>query len=181
MKLHRKLKAIRYLALACPAVTLAMAGTASADELDKPRYTMSVIADTAYGQKVLAKDYDVAISKLENSERTGLRSFYAATNLCVAYVKSGDLGNAKTSCDRAVYTIKNAIETDWQAKRDSYTAKVYRTYLALALSNRGVAHAMTGSPELARSDFTNAMKIDTDMREPEINLARLSKEDTPSA
>ena len=66
-------------------------------------------------------------------------------------------------------------------KRDSYKARMYRTFLAVALSNRGVTHAVTGSPELARDDFTSAMKVDTDMREPEVNLARLSNVDSPSA
>jgi hypothetical protein len=104
-----------------------------------------------------------------------------STNLCVAYLKTGDYEGARSSCDRAVATIRNEIDTDRDMKRDWYKARMYRTFLAVALSNRGATRAVTGSPELARDDCTSAMKVDTDIREPEVNLARLSKDDSPSA
>ena len=181
MNVHRKFTKSRSLGLACSVLAISVCGTAVAGRLDEPHYTMSIIVDAVYGNKVLSKDYDVVISRLESSERDGIRSFYASTNLCVAYLKTGDYEGAKSSCDRAVSTIRNEIDTDRDMKRDSYKARMYRTFLAVALSNRGVTHAVTGSPELARDDFTSAMKVDTDMREPEVNLARLSNVDSPSA
>lgn len=181
MSASRKLNMSRSFALVCSTVAIAVSGTAVAGTLEDPHYTMSIIADAAYGHKVLSEDYGVVISRLEGSERDGIRSFYQSTNLCVAYLKSGDYESAKSSCDRAVSTIRNEIDTDRELKRDSYKARMYRTFLAVALSNRGVTRAVTGSPELARDDFTSAMKVDTNIREPEVNLARLSKDDSPNA
>lgn len=144
-------------------------------------YTVAVISDAAHGSKVLAKRYEAAISRLERANLRGIDAFYAATNLCVAYLKVGDYTDAVTTCDVAVSRITDAIESDVDALRHTRAGKAYRTFLAIALSNRGVAHAVNGATDLARKDFNAALKARSRTREATNNLARLATVATPSA
>jgi hypothetical protein len=45
---------------------------------------------------------------------------------------------------------------------------------AVALSNRGVAFAVSGQNERAQADFEAAARIESRLKEPAINLARLT-------
>ena len=59
--------------------------------------------------------------------------------------------------------------------------KLDRVYLAVALSNLGVLHAAKGSTDIARRTFRQAVELDTGLPAPRINLARVAREETPSA
>jgi tetratricopeptide (TPR) repeat protein len=174
MNVHRKLDTNGVIVRTCATVILAIAlGSASA-ETNKPRYTVAVISDTAYGEQVLKEDYKAAIARLEGRQFRGIKGFYAATNLCVAYMKTGDVESAQSICDSAVLRIRDAIDSERSTFGTHYRSQAYRRFLAMALSNRGVAHVLAGSPELARADFRDAMETSPKIRVPEVNLARLA-------
>ena len=161
--------------LAGSALVLAAAlasGNASAHP-EHPAYTVGVIIDAAKGRTILAEKYESAISKLQQKEVAGLEAFFVANNLCVAYLKSGRSEKAAATCDTAVSTMESYIESPRARSDNSVESIAYRRYLAIALSNRGVALVMNGSTTRAREDFLAALELRPDAREPEMNLARL--------
>ncbi|MEE4163951.1 MAG: tetratricopeptide repeat protein, partial [Woeseiaceae bacterium] len=56
-----------------------------------------------------------------------------------------------------------------------------RRFMAMALSNRGVARALKGQYDLAAADFEKAIDIKSRLAEPAINLARLERVVTTGA
>jgi tetratricopeptide (TPR) repeat protein len=143
-------------------------------------YTMTIIIDAAHGGKVASGKYDRAIEKITAS-KSDRDPYSKQTNLCVAYTKTGELDKATRACEAAL-----AITLDAKKPRRNYLGHAHagradRVYLALALSNLGVLHAATGSPEIARKSFREALELDTGLSAPKVNLARLAMEDVPSA
>lgn len=168
-----KVMNIRKLALTCSAIALSAGlGSAIADEAVSD-YAVAYVPDAAYGKLMRAGDYESVISRLEGEARSGLDGFFAATNLCIAYLKTDRLEQARTTCDDAVSLIVDEIEVGPGADGDSAAAQANRGLLAQALSNRGVAYAMSGQPELARTDFCAALIARASIREAETNLALL--------
>lgn len=166
------------IASTCLAIAGALAwGTASA-HVEEPAYTVGVIADVAKGRSILAEHYDGSITRLEAREARGINRFYVANNLCVAYLKTGRLEEARRACDTAVTTMESYVESRDGSPRSfiggTQQALTYRRYLALALSNRGVALAVSGATEKARDDFALALELRPSAREPELNLTRLA-------
>lgn len=145
-----------------------------------PAYTMTVIIDAAHGSKVAAGKYERAIEEI--TARKSTRDPYSRqTNLCVAYTKMGELDKATEACEAAL-----AITLGSKKPRSSYlgsaqSERIERVYLAVALSNLGVLHAAKGSPDFARKSFREALQLETSLSAPRINLARLAKDETPSA
>jgi len=151
----------------------------AAQETD-PAYTMTIIIDAAHGNKVAAGKYERAIEKI-TATKSARDPYSQHTNLCVAYTKTGELDKATEACEAAL-----AITLDTQSPRRSYSGamqagKADRIHLALALSNLGVLHAAKGSPEIALRTFREALELDTGLSAPRVNLARLSRDDAPSA
>lgn len=157
----------------------ALAGTAGAESAG-PTYVLNAISDTAYGNKVIAGDYVDAIDKIKTSNRRSIHNYYAATNLCVAYIMTHDLEGAKNVCNSAVTEMETSLSGKF-ARNSSAKAKTYRKFLAIALSNRGVLHALAGDSELARGDFRDALELEARISAPEVNLARLAVSYTFSA
>jgi len=151
----------------------------AAQETD-PAFTMTVIIDAAHGSKVVAGKYERAIEKI--TARKSARDPYSRqTNLCVAYTKTGALDKATEACEAAL-----AITLGSKKARNSHfgsaqSERLERTYRALALSNLGVLHAAKGSPEIARNTFRKALELETGLSAPKTNLARVAKDETPSA
>ncbi len=151
-------------------ITLVLgAGTAAAGEAES--YRLAAIKDTAYGSLILREQFDTAIERLERRDRKGIHGFYTATNLCVAYVKTASLENAAASCALAVDTIEGVLAARSRADTAPELHSV-RRFLALALSNRGVMHAVSGRDAEAQADFEAARDIESRLKEPSINLAR---------
>lgn len=165
------------LALTCSAIAMSAGlGSAVADQADLD-YAVAYISDAAHGDLVRNMDYEVAIENLQGTELDGIDGFYAATNLCVAYLKTDQVQEARTTCDDAVSRIVNEIETTDGAESDTEIGNTYRGYLAQALSNRGVAFAASGELELARTDFQAAIIARSTMHAAVTNLARLEDSD----
>ena len=152
---------------------LLSAGPASADQADS-RLTVAFISDAAQASAIVRKQYDRAIEKLEDAPSKGLRGFYAANNLCVAYLKVGDAEQAQIACDTAVKRIQYLVENSRYGLRYT-TAGDYQRLLAVALSNRGVVNFVNDKPELAREDFESAIETEAGIRQPQINLARMAE------
>ena len=156
----------------CAALGLILGATAAtADEM--PQYRVAAIKGMAFGDRVLNEDYDKAIELLERRERKGIDAFYRATNLCVAYIKTGALEEARASCNSAVEHIEHFL--DERGRVDApHELEAARRLHAVALSNRGVAFAVGGQNELAQADFEAASNLEARLDEPEINLAQLT-------
>lgn len=161
----------RHLTLAAGLVAAIVAGPALGAER-APAYTMTVIHDAYFGKKVLSGDYRDAIDRIRANGDRPAASFEAHTNLCVAYVKSGEIDRAESACNAAVNAAHKQAE---RANRfvSSYEGERWREFEAVALSNRGVLHAVAGEPELARLDFSRALELRTSIDAPGSNLARL--------
>lgn len=164
-------KPARRLPLTAGLIAALVAGTAFAAERDSA-YTMTVIHDAYFGKKVISGDYQAAIDRIRPKGDGSAASFEAHTNLCVAYVKSGEIERAQAACDTAVEAARNQAE---RASRfaPSYGVANWRKFEAVALSNRGVLHAVAGQPDLARRDFARALELRTRIDAPGSNLARL--------
>lgn len=150
-------------------------GTAPATA-EETGYSVKAISDAAYGRYILAGEYEAAINELEQADAEGLEAFYVANNLCVAYLKTGELSEAKESCDTAIEEIETVLETR-ESSRLLYpmSPSHRRGFLAIALANRGVVQAMDGNDELARADFIAAMGVRSRLDQPESNLAHLTQ------
>lgn len=156
-------------------VTLVAALACTSTFADEPAYTMTVISDAAYGAKVAAGEYDTAIAKITAKSRATTR-YSELTNLCVAYTKSGDLENASAACGAAVEQMRAKLPSRGSAFTYMSNDVRDRKYLALALSNQGVLHAVSGEPELARESFLEALELKASVKAPKVNLARLEKD-----
>lgn len=137
-----------------------------------PAYTMTVISDQSFGHAITAGRYAEAIDRITAEGDVADASFEAKTNLCVAYTKSGDLENAATACEAAVASIRKRSARA-QRFAPAYEAGAYRAYEALALSNRGVLHAVRGKAADARKDFLEASRLRARIEATKANLARL--------
>jgi len=144
-------------------LSIALASAPAWSDTDKAKYTMAVMSETAYGARIMAGNYAQAIEKI-NQKAGRYDAFSKGTNLCVAYTKSGELDLAEAACEAAVIAAGSQDRN-----------------LAIALSNRGVLHAVKGQSEQAREDFDAALALDTSLSAPKVNLARLGNEETGPA
>ena len=156
------------------------AGTATA-ETDASHYTVAVISDAAQGRKVLQGQYEHAIDSIRSPRRGAYARYYAANNLCVAYVMTRNVEAAATACENAITTMATMVKKQDNKPTLSGHAKAQRKFLAIALSNRGVLNAINGDEDLARADFKKALELGTRIEAPAINMARLSKQLSPQA
>jgi tetratricopeptide (TPR) repeat protein len=123
---------------------------------------------------VAAGNYEQAIKKLSapNSDND---AFFKATNLCVAYTKTGNFAAARTACDVAV---EKARHMDYEKRSQisrRFQVKTRKIYLAIALTNRGVLHAVTGDVERAQQAFSEALNTSEDAKQAKINMAKLDE------
>ncbi len=146
------------------AVLAAFAGGTSAAEHDASAYRMAVLVDGAYGEDLVAGDYEQAIEELDADSGR----FAAVNNLCVAYIMASDAGNARVACERAVAKSEKRLRHS-----DSWLRQAYKRDAAIALSNRGVVLALSGDLAGAQEDFERALKFRSRLEEPEANLTRL--------
>ena len=181
MKFNRIERSARSLAVVCSTVVLAFGASTANAETEALTYRLSAIQDAAYGRMILADDFESAIDRLEDRSRRGIPGFFAATNLCVAYIKTGDLELAETSCAAAVEEITALVEARNPGYGEATDSMAVRRFMAMALSNRGVARALKGQHDLAAADFEKAIDIKSRLAEPAINLARLERVVTTGA
>ncbi|MFK8014139.1 MAG: hypothetical protein AB8G17_01695 [Gammaproteobacteria bacterium] len=146
-------------------LTVSAAGELPTVGNDADRYYVAVVEDVAQGPALLAGDYAEAIDKLADQSD---RRFSTRNNLCAAYIAAKDLTMAEQACDVAVSVSQRGLR-----HRDDWQRKEKRREHAYALTNRGVAAALTGRSEEALRDFQLAVKLDSTLPEPAANLRRL--------
>jgi tetratricopeptide (TPR) repeat protein len=147
----------------------ASAQLAIADTPRHPAYVMTVVADQAEGERMIAGEYAEAIAQI-TTPKTVKQSFAVSNNLCVAYTKTNDLPSAGQACAAAL----RASRTSFGAWYASYGKRVDQ---ALALSNRGVIRAITGDVDGARSDFEQAARLNDKLTAAAENLVRLESQE----
>ncbi|MEL7449735.1 MAG: hypothetical protein AAFN78_11030 [Pseudomonadota bacterium] len=146
------------------AALITIATVASAAEHDASKYRMAVFVDSAYGDALVAGDFEQAIERLDAD---GGR-FGAVNNLCVAYVMASDADNARAACDHAVKKSEKRLR-----HADSWIRQAYKRDAAIALTNRGVVLAVSGDLAGAQADFQRALDLRARLEEPEVNLVRV--------
>lgn len=138
---------------------------------DIPAYRMAVVSDLSEGRAILFGAYEKAVSRLETKRIRSQKRFSTYNNLCVAYTKTNNLEKAVEACDAALADTESRVAKRSRRYNDDYPA-VRRDH-AVALSNRGVLHAVSGNSELARLSFEEALEMDAFDKDPSINLALL--------
>lgn len=139
------------------ALVIVLATGSAIAEPARDSFNMIVISNQAYGEALIAGNYDAAIKSLTGKYKRRRESFAASNNLCVAYVKAGNTEQAEPACDAAVKKSRLKPRED----------------RAIALSNRGVLRALAGDPFGALYDLQAATRLETRARVAEQNLDRL--------
>jgi tetratricopeptide (TPR) repeat protein len=138
----------------------------------QPKFEMAVYSDAPQGMKILNGKYDQAIEKINTASSSAYR-LHVQTNLCVAYVKAGDIDAAESVCEEAVVAAKSLNVVRASSFIGQSSAKVRARYLAVALSNRGVVKAVRGELQAAKEDFDAALAQRSGISTVETNIARL--------
>jgi hypothetical protein len=121
------------------AATVLAASAAHADPV-AGKLVLSGFVDAADGEALLAGDYAAVIQKLApHTFEFRVDQVAASTNLCVAYVKTGKLGEAHGACDEAIA----------MARLDQYGVSVQERLsrhdpLSVAYANRAVLTRLSG-------------------------------------
>ena len=174
MNHSRRLISNRAFSRSIPLLLTALSCVSVTANADEPAYTMTTIIDSAHGARIAAGEYEQAIEKIAALDDDA-DMFFNNTNLCVAYTKTGNVADASRACDAAVEKADSmAFDRHSDFPRSSQE-RMRRTYLALALSNRGVLRAATGDVDLARQDFVEALSVRERSSVAKTNLARLDK------
>ena len=100
---------------------------------------------------------------------------------CREVLLPGYEGETRAACEAALAISLHSNKTGSSYLGSTQSRRTDRVYRALALSNLGVLHAAKGSRDSARKSFREALQLETSLSAPRINLARLAKDETPSA
>ena len=139
MKLQT-LKSLRFKPMvAAAAATLLVTGVAHAD-VESGKLVLAGFIDAAEGTELIAGNYADVITKLApHAIEFNTDQVAASTNLCVAYVATGRLGEAHGACDEA---IKIARLDQLEAPLAERLA--YEHALSIAYANRAVLTKLSG-------------------------------------
>lgn len=137
-------------------------------------YVMIVYTDVAYGTSILRGAPEKVATRL--SRRLDGRAGGVADqiNLCVAYTKMKQIDLATRHCDAAVAQSAQAADRRWSSGPVGRLGKrSAKTDQAVALTNRGVLHALAGESDEATDLFELAMAMERTEEHARNNLARL--------
>lgn len=138
------------------ALSLTVACAPAWSDVDKPKFEMAVFSDAPQGNRILKGKYDQAITKIK-TRSSSTDDLHVQTNLCVAYVKAGEIDAAEKACDEAVLAAESLGKVRASSFVGATPAKSRARMLAIALSNRGVVRAVRGDLEAAKQDFNAAL------------------------
>jgi tetratricopeptide (TPR) repeat protein len=157
-------------------LSLLSVSAAQAEEGQLDGYVMTVYSNVAHGSAILDGKSDKVVEKLVRRSERSDRSLASHINLCVAYAKMKQLDKATRACDSAIAVSVN--EADRLERLDTFgrrTTMVADTGRAIALTNRGVLHAITGESDEARAMFEMAMQLESTEESAQLNLTRLDE------
>jgi hypothetical protein len=133
------LKSIRLPLAAAAAATLLAASAAHAD-VEAGKLTLSGYIDAAAGTQLMAGHYAAVITDLApHTTDFTVNEVAASTNLCVAYVAAGRLGEAHGACDDAIRIARLELASENLMERLSH-----HDALSVAYANRAVLTKLSG-------------------------------------
>lgn len=160
------------------AVLLCAAAAAQADDQDQGRYIMAVFSDMAQGRAILDGSPDPLIDELEQDQSGETFSIEENINLCVAYTQAKQVADATSACNAAVELSAKQAKRTGSGRGSVYSLQVHqaRTNRAIALSNRGVLHALRGEYDVARKLFEESLALDSRRTHVRTNLSLLEED-----
>ena len=167
-------RVVRHGAILAILIGIAGAVPAQASERQPAAYVMTVYDNVSHGQAILDGPAEEAIARLASRHRKDLLT--DRTNLCVAYVKAKQIGKAADACDSAIRASESeARRLKLSEPFGRRSDRIADTGRAIALTNRGVVHALAGETDRARVMFEKAMLLDSTEDSAAGNLARLDR------
>ena len=152
------------------------AATAQAGEDQPQAYVMTVYSDVAHGSEIIDGAPRDVIAKLSRKADPRATKLAGQVNLCVAYTKTKQLEKAMELCDSAVAAaLKDARRLERSKMFGRQTTQVADTGRAIALTNLGVLHAISGERDKARLMFEMAMMLESKEKSAQINLRLLER------
>lgn len=149
---------------------------AHAEEGRMDGYVMTVYSNVAHGSAILDGKSEKVVERLVRRSERSSGNLASHINLCVAYAKIKQLDKATAACDSAIAV--SLSEADRLERLDMFgrrTTMVAETGRAIALTNRGVLHAITGESDEARAMFELAMQLESAEESARLNLSRLDE------
>ena len=133
------LKTLR-LPLAATAVTTLLAASAAHADVEAGKLTLSGYIDAAAGEQLMAGHYGAVIDKLApHAANFTADEVAASTNLCVAYVATGKMDDARNACDEAIRMARlDQFATTLQERL------ARQEELSIAYANRTVLTKLSG-------------------------------------
>jgi len=151
--------------------------TAQAGEDQPNAYVMTVYSDVAHGNEIIDGAPQEVIAKLSSKADDRSNELADQVNLCVAYTKTKQLEKAMEICDSAVAAaLKDARRLERSRMFGRQTTQVADTGRAIALTNRGVLHAVTGEKDKARLMFEMALMLKSKEESARTNLRFLDRD-----
>jgi hypothetical protein len=135
----QKLKTNR-LPLAATAAAALLAASAAHADVEAGKLTLSGYIDAAAGEQLMAGQYGAVIDKLApHAANFTVNEVAASTNLCVAYVATGKLDDARNACDEAIRMARlDQFDTSLQERL------AHQEALSIAYANRTVLTKLSG-------------------------------------
>lgn len=147
---------------------------AQAAEFAPRGYVMTVYENMSGGSAILDGATEDVIPRLVERKDRGSSFLANQVNLCVAYAKATQIDAAADACDSAITaSVKEAKRLNRSELFGRRTARIADTGRAIALTNRGVLHALEGEVEKARTLFELAIELDSAEESAKHNLVRL--------
>lgn len=164
---------IQALKVAVAATLLAGSAVRAAEQ--PSTFELTAFSNVAAGTELAAGNYSSAVQQIDSHARA-LDSDSLNTNRCVAYVVTRQLQAAHVACDAAVRDAQQAIATLPMSL--SYARSEYRSYLALAYSNRAVLNWLSNDSAAAQADLKKAKAVAPKARFVARNLNALQSRST---
>ena len=166
----------RYGLLVAASAGLFGPAAAQAGEGSPDGYVMTVYSDTRHGSAVLEGSPDDVISKLMRDHDDNPKYLADLISLCVAYTRTKQIDRAVEACDYAIAAAdKEARRLERSSPFSGYRTREADTGRAIALTNRGVLHAVSGQSDQARAMFEQALGLKSREASAATNLSLLDE------
>jgi tetratricopeptide (TPR) repeat protein len=138
------------------ASTIFTVSTQAAETAHTP-LVLTAYENGAGGESLMAGKYTEALAEIAKAKPQDSLSMSAkATNLCVAYVATKQITEAKSACDMALRLAKS---DRLSSNRYSPGSARENAYLAVAYANRAVVSVLARDSEKAKSDLARAQVL----------------------
>jgi tetratricopeptide (TPR) repeat protein len=139
---------------------LAAAGTVQASQEAAGRFVMIVYEDMAQGRAVLEGSSEEMIDLVTKGKVGANLSFAENINLCVALTHMKRIAEATEACDAAVSDSHQEARRNKRMMSPAYKLpRDHNDAIVMALTNRGVLHALAGERDEARELFEEALDL----------------------